>query len=143
MAYAAVYDAVPPFAWWLLLLNLFWVVAYDTEYAMVDRDDDLRLGLRTSAIAFGRFDVLAVMLCYAVYLGGMLAVGMRQALGPLYYAGLAIAIACALFHWTLIRHRDRDGCFRAFLHNHWLGMAVFAGIALDHAARLAAWPRVL
>ena len=143
MAYAAVYDAIPSFAWWLLLLNLFWVVAYDTEYAMVDRDDDLRLGLRTSAIAFGRFDVLAVMLCYAVYLGGMVAVGVRQALGPLYYAGLAAALACAIFHWTLIRHRNRDACFRAFLHNHWLGMVVFAGIALDHAVRLRAWPRVL
>ena len=142
MAYAAVYDAVPAFAWWLLLLNLFWVVAYDTEYAMVDRDDDRRLGLRTSAIAFGRFDVRATMFCYAVYLGGMVAVGVRQALGPLYYAGLAAAFACAIFHWTLIRHRNRESCFRAFLHNHWLGMTVFAGIVLDHAVRLAAWPRV-
>ena len=142
MAYAAVYDVVPAIAWWLLLLNLFWVVAYDTEYAMVDRDDDLRLRLRTSAIAFGRFDVRAVMFCYAVYLGGMAVVGMGQAMGPLYYAGLAVALACAIFHWTLIRHRDRGGCFRAFLHNHWLGMAVFAGVALDHAVRLAAWPRV-
>ena len=143
MAYAAVYDVVPTIAWWLLLLNLFWVVAYDTEYAMVDRDDDLRLGLRTSAIAFGRFDVRAVMFCYAVYIGGMIAIGTRQAVGPLYYAGLAVALACAVFHWTLIRRRDRDACFRAFLHNHWLGLAVFAGIALDHAVRLAAWPRAL
>ena len=143
MAYAAVYDVVPAIAWWLLLFNLFWVVAYDTEYAMVDRDDDLRLGLRTSAIAFGRFDVRAVMLCYAVYLAGMVAVGMRQAMGPLYYAGLVVALACAAYHWTLIRRRDRDACFRAFLHNHWLGLAVFAGIALDHAVRLAAWPRAL
>jgi 4-hydroxybenzoate polyprenyltransferase len=143
MAYAAVYDVVPPIAWWLLLFNLFWVVAYDTEYAMVDRDDDLRLGLRTSAIAFGTKDVPAVMLCYAVYLGGMLVVGSWQALGPLYYAGLAVALACALHHWRLIRHRDRDGCFRAFLHNHWFGLAVFAGVALDHALRLSAWPRAL
>ena len=143
MAYAAVYDSVPAIGWWLLLFNLFWVVAYDTEYAMVDRDDDLRLRLRTSAIAFGRFDVRAVMFCYAVYLGGMAVVGMGQAMGPLYYAGLAVALACAIFHWTLIRHRDRGGCFRAFLHNHWLGMAVFAGLALDHALRLAAWPRAL
>jgi 4-hydroxybenzoate polyprenyltransferase len=143
MAYAAVYDVVPAIAWWLLLFNLFWVVAYDTEYAMVDRDDDLRLGLRTSAIAFGRFDVRAVMLCYAVYLAGMVAVGMRQAMGPLYYAGLVVALACAAYHYTLIRGRDRDACFRAFLHNHWLGLAVFAGIALDYAVRLAAWPRAL
>ena len=143
MAYAAVYDVVPAIAWWLLLFNLFWVVAYDTEYAMVDRDDDLRLGLRTSAIAFGRFDVRAVMCCYAVYLVGMVAVGMRQAMGPLYYVGLAVALACAAYHWTLIRRRDRDACFRAFLHNHWLGLAVFVGIALDHAVRLGAWPRAL
>ena len=142
MAYAAVYDVVPTFAWWLLALNLFWVIAYDTEYAMVDRDDDVRLGLRTSAIAFGRFDVGAVMLCYAVYLGGMVLVGVQRMMGPLYYAGLGAALACALYHWTLIRDRDRDRCFRAFLHNHWFGLAVFAGIALDYAVRLHAWPRV-
>jgi 4-hydroxybenzoate polyprenyltransferase len=143
MAYAAVYDVVPTIAWWLLLFNLFWVVAYDTEYAMVDRDDDLRLGLRTSAITFGRWDVRAVMFCYAVYLAGMVAVGIRQAMGPLYYAGLGAALACAAYHWTLIRGRDRGACFRAFLHNHWLGLAVFAGVALDHAVRLSAWPRAL
>jgi 4-hydroxybenzoate polyprenyltransferase len=143
MAYAAVYDVVPPVAWWLLLFNLFWVIAYDTEYAMVDRDDDLRLGLRTSAIAFGRFDVGAVMLCYAVYLAGMTVVGVWQTMGPAYYVGLALALACAVYHWTLIRHRARDGCFKAFLHNHWLGLAVFAGIALDYALRFSAWPRSL
>jgi 4-hydroxybenzoate polyprenyltransferase len=143
MAYAAVYDVVPAIAWWLLLLNLFWVIAYDTEYAMVDRDDDQKLGLRTSAIAFGRFDVRAVMLCYAVYLVGMVAVGAKLGLGPLYYGGLAVASACALYHWTLIRARDRRGCFKAFLHNHWLGFAVYAGIALDHAVRLGAWPHSL
>jgi 4-hydroxybenzoate polyprenyltransferase len=143
MAYAAVYDVVPPIAWGLLALNLFWVVAYDTEYAMVDRDDDLRLGLRTSAIVFGRSDVSAVMLCYAVYLVGMTCVGIWQGMGPLYYAGLTVALACAVFHWTLIRQRDRDGCFRAFLHNHWFGLAVFAGVALDYAVRLSAWPHAL
>ena len=143
MAYAAIYGRVPAIAWELLLLNLFWVIAYDTEYAMVDRDDDGRLGLRTSAIAFGRFDVAAVMLCYAIYLAGMVAVGMRRGMGPLYYGGLTVALVCAIYHWTLIRHRDRDACFKAFLHNHWLGLAVFTGIALDHAVRLAAWPRTL
>jgi 4-hydroxybenzoate polyprenyltransferase len=143
MAYAAVYDAVPLLAWWLLVLNAFWVMAYDTEYAMVDRDDDLRLGLRTSAIAFGRFDVFAVMLCYAIYLGGMAFVGHYWHAGPIYYAGLALALACALWHFVLIRKRDRDGCFRAFLHNHWLGLAVFAGIALDFAVRAEAWPQTL
>jgi 4-hydroxybenzoate polyprenyltransferase len=143
MAYAAVYDVVPPFAWGLLALNLFWVVAYDTEYAMVDRDDDLRLGLRTAAIVFGRYDVLAVMLCYLVYLVGMTCAGIWQGMGPVYYVGLLVALACAVFHWTLIRHRERDGCFRAFLHNHWFGLAVFAGVALDYAVRLSAWPHAL
>jgi len=143
MAYAAVYDAVPPLGWWLLVLNAFWVMAYDTEYAMVDRDDDLRLGLRTSAIAFGRFDVFAVMLCYAIYLGGMAFVGHYWRAGPIYYGGLVVALACALWHFKLIRKRERDGCFRAFLHNHWLGLAVFAGIALDFAVRAKAWPQTL
>jgi 4-hydroxybenzoate polyprenyltransferase len=143
MAYAAVLDRVPSIAWWLLLLNLFWVVAYDTEYAMVDRDDDRKLGLRTSAIAFGRLDLAAVMLCYAGYLAGMVAVGVRLSMGPLYYAGLVGALGCAMFHWTLINGRDRALCFRAFLHNHWLGLSVFAGVALDYAVRLKAWPRTL
>ena len=143
MAYAAVINAVPAIAWWLLLLNLFWVVAYDTEYAMVDREDDVRLGLRTSAIAFGRFDIAAVVFCYAVYLVGMAVVGVRLRMGPFYYVGLGGALGCAAFHWTLIRSRDRAQCFRAFLHNHWLGLSVFAGIALDYAIRLKAWPRTL
>jgi 4-hydroxybenzoate polyprenyltransferase len=142
MAYAAIYDTVPPIAWGLLALNAFWVVAYDTEYAMVDRDDDLRLGLRTSAIAFGRFDVAAVMLCYAIYLAGMVVAGAWLARGAPYYAGLAVALGCAIYHWTLIRRRERDRCFRAFLHNHWLGFAVFAGTASDYAIRHRAWPSV-
>jgi 4-hydroxybenzoate polyprenyltransferase len=139
MAFAAAQDAVPPIAWWLLLLNLFWVVAYDTEYAMVDRDDDLRLGLRTSAIAFGRFDVAAVIACYAIYLAGMAWFGVAHGFGALYYAGLVAALGCALYHWRLIRSRRREDCFRAFLHNHWLGLAVFVGVALDYAMR-GAWP---
>jgi 4-hydroxybenzoate polyprenyltransferase len=141
MAFAAVFDEVPALAWWMLAANLFWVVAYDTEYAMVDRDDDLRLGLRTSAIAFGRFDVAAVMLCYAIYLVGMVAIGISRDVGVLYYAGLAAAAGCALWHGQLIRGRDRTRCFRAFLHNHWLGFAVFAGVAADCAWRLGGWPR--
>jgi 4-hydroxybenzoate polyprenyltransferase len=143
MAYAAMLDEVPPIAWWLLLLNLFWVIAYDTEYAMVDRDDDVKLGLNTSAIAFGRFDVAAIMLCYALYIVGMVFAGIGREAGPLYYAGLAVAAGCAVWHWRLIRTRDRDGCFRAFLHNHWLGLSVFAGTALDFAVRAGAWPRAL
>jgi 4-hydroxybenzoate polyprenyltransferase len=142
MAFAAVYDRNLPFAWWLLAINLFWVVAYDTEYAMVDRDDDLRLGLRTSAITFGRFDVAAVAICYAIYLAGMTYVGFVRHVGAAYYIALGVALALALYHVWLIRTRDRDACFRAFLNNHWLGLAVFAGIVADFAWRLQAWPRL-
>ena len=143
MAYAAVYDRVPPIGWWLLLLNAFWVIAYDTEYAMVDRDDDVKLGLRTSAIAFGRFDIAVVLLCYAVYLAGMVAVGRVLNLGVAYYAGLAVALGCAAYHMWLIRDRDRNRCFVAFRHNHWLGFAVFVGIVVDYAVRFRAWPNEL
>ncbi|HET7097759.1 MAG TPA: 4-hydroxybenzoate octaprenyltransferase [Casimicrobiaceae bacterium] len=143
MAYAAVYDRVPPIAWWLLVLNAFWVIAYDTEYAMVDRDDDVKLGLRTSAIAFGRFDVAAVLCCYAIYLAGMVAVGRMLEMGVAYYGGLAVALGCAAYHGWLIRDRDRDRCFVAFRHNHWLGLAIFAGIVVDYAVRFKAWPNEL
>jgi 4-hydroxybenzoate polyprenyltransferase len=142
MAYAAATGAVSPFAWLLLVINLFWVVAYDTEYAMVDREDDRRLGLRTSALTFGRFDVVAVAVSYAVYIVAMIGVGLALGLGLAYHAGLAVAAALATMHVRWIRGRDRAQCFRAFLHNHWLGLAVFAGIALDHAVRLRAWPRL-
>jgi 4-hydroxybenzoate polyprenyltransferase len=140
MAYAAALGRVPAFAWALLAINLFWVVAYDTEYAMVDRDDDVRIGVRTSAITFGRFDLAAIALCYAVYLAGMTWVGVELDLGVLYFAGLAVAAAIAVYHLWLIRDRDRARCFKAFLHNHWLGLAVFAGTALDYAVRAGSWP---
>lgn len=142
MAFAAVLDDAVAFAWWMLLINLFWVVAYDTEYAMVDRDDDVRLGIRTSAIAFGRYEVLAVMVCYAIYLAGMVWIGKVRYLDGYYYAGLTTAGLIALWHWRMIRTRTREGCFRAFLHNHWLGFAIFAGIAADFALRHHAWPRL-
>ena len=141
MAFAATRGSVEPLGWWMLAINLAWVVAYDTEYAMVDRDDDVRIGMRTSAITFGRFDIAAVALCYAAVLGGMAWVGRLMSLGPLYYAGLAAALGCAAYHLWLIRDRDRDRCFRAFLHNHWLGFAVFAGTVADYAVRAHAWPR--
>jgi 4-hydroxybenzoate polyprenyltransferase len=142
MAFAAVQNAVPPFAWVLLAINLFWVVAYDTEYAMVDRDDDVNVGIRTSALTFGRFDVAAVALCYAIYLGAMMLVGFGNAMGTIYYLGLAVAFAFAVQHLWWIRTRERDACFRAFLDNHWLGFAVFSGVALDFAVHLHRWPRV-
>jgi 4-hydroxybenzoate polyprenyltransferase len=135
MAFAAVQDAVPPAAWLLLLGNIFWAIAYDTEYAMVDRDDDLKLGLKTSAITFGRYDVMAVMLCYAVSFAIMLVVGWQHGLRAWFVAGLAVAAAFAVYHYTLIRGRDRMRCFAAFRHNNWLGAAIFAGIALDYLFR--------
>ncbi|MDB5758769.1 MAG: 4-hydroxybenzoate octaprenyltransferase [Burkholderia sp.] len=135
MAYAAVQDTVPVQGWLLLLANVFWALAYDTEYAMVDRDDDLKIGIRTSAITFGRFDVLAVMLCYAVSLGMVTAVGLAAGLGIWFIAGMLVATGMAVYHYTLIRERERMPCFAAFRHNNWLGAAVFAGIAVDYAVR--------
>jgi 4-hydroxybenzoate polyprenyltransferase len=111
------------------------VLAYDTEYAMVDRDDDMRIGIRTSALTLGRFDVVAVMVFYALYLLGWGAIGWAMGMGRIYLAGLGVAALQALWHFTLIRTRSRDGCFKAFRLNHWLGFAVFAGAALDLALR--------
>lgn len=130
MAYAAVLNTVPPEAWVLLLANVFWALAYDTEYAMVDRDDDVRIGIRTSAITFGRFDVVAVMICYGLHLLLIGLVGASRGYGPGFFAGLLLAAAMAAYHYTLIRTRDRLRCFAAFRHNNWLGAAVFAGIIL-------------
>jgi 4-hydroxybenzoate polyprenyltransferase len=127
--------AVPPHAWWLLVANLFWVLAYDTEYAMVDRDDDLKIGMRTSAITLGRADVAAVMLFYAVHLAAWAVLGRALGLGPVFLLGVAAAAAQAAWHFMLIRGRTREGCFRAFRANHWLGATVFAGVALDLALR--------
>ncbi len=135
MAFSAVTGAVPALAWWLLLGNLFWVLAYDTEYAMVDRDDDLKIGIRTSAITLGRFDVAGVMAFYAAFIAIWAALGAGLGLAWPYYAGLAVASAIALWHYTLIRTRTREGCFRAFRLNHWVGFAVFAGVVVDFALR--------
>jgi len=133
MAFAAVRGEVPPLAWGLLVGNLFWVLAYDTEYAMVDRDDDLKIGIRTSAITLGRFDVAGVMASYAAYLAIWAALGARAGLGAPFFAGIAVGAAIAGWHYTLIRDRSRDGCFRAFRLNHWLGFAVFAGVLVAYA----------
>ena len=131
MAFAAVQGAVPPLAWGLLVGNLFWVLAYDTEYAMVDRDDDLKIGLKTSAITLGRFDVAGVMASYAIFLAIWGALGAGVGLRWPYFAGIAVAAGIALWHYTLIRDRSRDGCFRAFRLNHWVGFAVFLGVVLS------------
>jgi 4-hydroxybenzoate polyprenyltransferase len=135
MAFAAVQGEVPPLAWWLLAGNLFWVLAYDTEYAMVDRDDDLKIGIKTSAITLGRYDVSGVMLFYGLYLAVWAGIGTQLRFGVAYFAGIAIAAGIALWHFTLIRDRSRDGCFKAFRLNHWIGFVVFAGVVVDHLAR--------
>jgi 4-hydroxybenzoate polyprenyltransferase len=146
MAFAAVYGGhswqpaaavatVPSLAWWLLFGNAFWVLAYDTEYAMVDRDDDVKIGIRTSALTLGRFDVPAVMAFYSAYLFVWAAMGVQLRYGFAYFAGLAAAGGLALWHYTLIRNRAREGCFKAFSLNHWLGFAVFAGVVIDALLR--------
>ena len=132
MAFAAVEGSVPPLAWLLLAANVCWAVAYDTEYAMVDRDDDLRIGIRTAAITFGRFDVVAIMLCYGATLALLALVGLQLGFGAPWWAGLGAAALIAAYHYTLIRGRSREGCFRAFNHNNWFGAAIFAGLLLEY-----------
>ncbi len=132
MGYAAQANALPADAWWLLAANILWSVAYDTEYAMVDRNDDLKIGIKTSAITFGRYDVAAVMACYAGMLLILAGVGRYLHLGVLYYAGLVVAAGIMGYHFMLIRDRSREGCFKAFLHNNWVGGAICAGLAADY-----------
>ncbi len=127
----AIGAAVPWQAWALLAGNLFWVLAYDTEYAMVDRDDDLKIGIRTSAITLGRFDVAGVMAFYAVHLVAWLYLGLKLGLGAPYAIGIVVAGLQAGWHFTLIYGRTREGCFKAFRLNHWVGAAVFAGVVLS------------
>ena len=110
---------------------MFWAIAYDTEYAMVDRNDDVRLGIRTSALTLGRFDVAAVMACYAGMILLLVWIGIQRRLGVPYYAGLGAAWAMMGYHYLLIRGRSREGCFKAFRHNNWVGAAIFAGIVLS------------
>lgn len=131
MAYAAHLDMIPMVGWWLLLANIFWAVAYDTEYAMVDRADDLKIGIKTSAITFGRFDVAAVMFCYAATLSLIAWVGFNLHMGWAFYAGLVVSAGIAVYHYFLIRRRDPARCFKAFLHNNWIGACIFSGIVLD------------
>jgi 4-hydroxybenzoate polyprenyltransferase len=133
MAFAAVRGEVPLLAWVLLLGNLFWVLAYDTEYAMVDRDDDLRIGIKTSAITLGRADVAVIMACYAATLVVWAAVMVGRIPAVVIAVALAAAGAQAAWHYTLIRERTREGCFQAFRLNHWFGFAVFAGTVLGYA----------
>lgn len=135
MAFAAVQSQVPPLAWVLLLGNLFWVIAYDTEYAMVDRDDDLKIGMKTSAITLGRFDVAGVMLSYLIFIAIWAFALYTYAQSAIFSIAIGLALLQAMWHGWLIRKRERDDCFKAFRLNHWLGFTVFAGVALSYGLR--------
>ncbi|MBC3873936.1 4-hydroxybenzoate octaprenyltransferase [Undibacterium flavidum] len=135
MGFAAVNNLIPAQAWCLLIANVFWAIAYDTEYAMVDRDDDLKIGIKTSAITFGQWDVLAIMTSYAITLVLILWSGWELGLRWAFAGGIVVAAAIATYHYQLIKNRDRDLCFAAFRHNNWLGAAIFAGVVLDYALR--------
>lgn len=136
MAFAAQHGSLLAVAWVLLIANIFWAIAYDTEYAMVDRDDDVKLGLKSSAILLGRHDVAGVMIAHALFLLILVAVGYERQLGVLYYAGLAASAGLIGYQYRLIRSRQREDCFKAFLNNNWVGLAIFAGLALDLFLRL-------
>ena len=136
MAFAAYQDRVPPLAWVLLAANGFWAIAYDTEYAMVDRDDDIKLNLRSSALLFGVFDVAAVMLFHGLFIAIMAGVGLWLKLGLIYFLGLALALALIAWQFQMIKNRDREPCFKAFMNNNWVGAAVFGGLALDYYFRI-------
>lgn len=133
MSFSAVQNHVPVLAWIMLAANILWSVAYDTEYAMVDRDDDLKIGIRTSALTFGRLDVCAIIFCYAAMLSIYVGIGIMLSFGLLYWFGWAGAVGCAIYHYTLIRGRERMSCFTAFRHNNWFGGMLFAGIAAHYA----------
>jgi 4-hydroxybenzoate polyprenyltransferase len=135
MAFSAVQGTVPPLAWVLALGNLFWVLAYDTEYAMVDRDDDLKIGIKTSAITLGRLDVPVVMLCYLLFITIWAVALIKPGQVAIYLTVTSGALAQVAWHYALIRARTRDGCFKAFRLNHWLGLTVFAGIAASYALK--------
>lgn len=135
MAFAAVQSLIPWLAWVLLLGNLFWVLAYDTEYAIVDRDDDLAIGMKTSAITLGRLDVPAIMLSYLLYISIWALALAEYALGAMFCIAVVLALAQVVWHYTLIRTRSRAGCFKAFRLNHWLGFTLFAGIAASYSLK--------
>jgi len=143
MAFAAVQGTVPPVAWLLYGANILWSTAYDTWYAMVDRDDDIRMGAKSTAILFGELDLVIQGVLYALVFAALALAGQQAGLGVWYFGGLGVAAALVAWEFVITRYRDRDACFRAFLHNHWVGLAVFAGIALDYFMATEAGARLL
>lgn len=137
MAFAAVNDYIPPLAWILLAANVFWAIAYDTEYAMVDRDDDLKIGIKSSAIFFGKYDVIAVMVCHMIMLAILVYVGKFMGFNKLYFIGLAAALLLACRQYVLIEKRHKTDCFKAFLQNNWIGLTIFLGLAAQYYFRNA------
>lgn len=135
MAFAALTDTVPPLAWVLYVANIFWATAYDTWYAMVDRDDDIRMGAKSTAILFGELDLIAQGVLYTCMFAALALAGRQAGMGPWYWLGLGAALLLVAWEFAIARGRGRQACFRAFLHNNWVGTAVFAGIALDFALR--------
>ena len=132
MAFAAVNDYIPPLAWILLAANVFWAIAYDTEYAMVDRDDDVKIGIKSSAIFFGQYDVIAVIVCYAIMLGLLAYVGRFMGFGKFYFVGLAAALGLVFWQYQLIKKRVKADCFNAFLANNWIGIVIFVGLVAQY-----------
>lgn len=132
MAFAAINNHIPSLAWWLLLANVFWAVAYDTEYAMVDRDDDQKIGIQSSALFFGKHDVLAIMFCYAAMLGIFVTIGQLMSFGHYFFAGIIVALGLVVWQYQMIKKRNKSNCFKAFLANNWIGCALFSGLAAEY-----------
>jgi len=132
MTYATELNEVPWQAWLMLLGNVFWAIAYDTAYAMVDRDDDIKIGIKTSAITFGQFEVTAIVICYLLFFIIMAYLAILENLNHWFWVGWFVGVGCAIYHYTLVKTRDRMKCFKAFNHNNWLGAALFAGVAMAY-----------
>lgn len=132
MAFSAINNAVPPVAWWMLLANVFWAVAYDTEYAMVDRDDDAKIGIKSSALFFGQYDVLAIMACYLMMLCTLIYIGRLSDFSDYYYIALATVIGLVVWQYQIIKSRNKASCFKAFLANNWIGCVILVGIAAEY-----------
>jgi 4-hydroxybenzoate polyprenyltransferase len=136
MAFAAVNDYIPPLAWVLLVANVFWAIAYDTQYAMVDRDDDVKIGIKSSAIFFGKYDVLAVFICYIIMIALLVYLGNFMGFRKFYFIGLGAALGFAIGQCQLIKTRDKQDCFRAFLFNNWIGLMIFLGLVAEYYSRM-------